>query len=93
MRIHDSSVCLRTFTIRVALFAATLLVATCGCDHPVTQALHPANIAHELRPHRLWRKNRNRPLSENAYFSVGPSARDQLGRSGSEQLVGDRHAE
>jgi len=82
-----------TLTSRGILFVATLLTAACGCDHPLARALHPANIAHELRPHRLWRKNQNRPLSENAYFSVTPSARDQLGRSGGEQLVGDRHAQ
>ncbi len=58
----------------VAFLASALLVLGCGCDHPVAQALHPANVAHELRPHRLWRKNQNRPLSENAYFSVPPSA-------------------
>ena len=98
MRIHGSSGCLRTFTIRVALFAATLLVATCGCDHPVTRALHPSNVLHELRPHRLWRKNQNRPLTENAYFSVPPapaatSPGDQLGRSTGKQLVGNRQSE
>ena len=77
----------------VFLIVATVLIAAGGCEHPVIQALHPANIAHELRPHRLWRKNQNRPLSENAYFSVRPSARDQIGRSGGEQFIGDRHAE
>ncbi|MDP7276996.1 MAG: hypothetical protein QF363_16070 [Planctomycetaceae bacterium] len=54
---------------------------SCGCEQPLVEALHPANVMHELRPHRLWRQNRNRPLSENAYFSVpAPAASaDQLG--------------
>ena len=90
------------------LFLATLLTGlsgSCGCDHPVEKALHPANVAHELRRHRLWRMNQNRPLSENVYFSVpprshpstapstAPSTGDQLGGSPGQQLVGRRHAE
>ena len=77
----------------VAFLASALLVLGCGCDHPVAQALHPANVAHELRPHRLWRKNQNRPLSENAYFSVPPSAGNQLGGAGSQQFIGNRNTE
>ena len=75
----------------VAFLASAFLALGCGCDHPVAQALHPANVAHELRPHRLWRKNQNRPLSENAYFSVPPSAGNQLGGSGSQQFIGNRN--
>ena len=90
------------------LFLAALLTGlsgSCGCDHPVAKALHPANVAHELRRHRLWRMNQNRPLSENVYFSVpprshtstapstAPSTGDQLGGSPGQQLVGRRHAE
>ena len=81
----------------VALSVILVLAWTCGCDHPVARALHPSNVLHELRPHRLWRKNQNRPLTENAYFSVSPapkviSPRDQLGRSAGKQLVGNRQA-
>jgi len=68
------------------LLLACALWATmsCGCEQPLVEALHPANVMHELQPHRLWRQNRNRPLSENAYFSVpaptDPTASaDQLG--------------
>ncbi len=88
----------------LAILTTTLaLVCQAGCDHPVAKALHPANVAHELRPHRLWRKNANRPLSENAYFSVpaapadgglaAPSPRDQFRRSVSEQVIGNLDTE
>ncbi len=59
-----------TIARNATLLCAVTLIASTGCDHPVARALHPANIAHELKPHRLWRANRNRPLSENMYFSV-----------------------
>ncbi len=82
----------------VSLAVALMLAWTCGCDHPVIRALHPSNVLHELRPHRLWRKNQNRPLTENVYFSVPPSPAatspgDQLGRSTGKQLVGNRQSE
>ena len=79
----------------VALSIVLVLGWACGCDHPGAQALHPSNVLHELRPHRLWRKNQNRPLTENAYFSVSPAPKvsspgNQLGRSTVKQLVGNR---
>ena len=101
MPLHNTTTLTRRQQARTAgalvLVMATLICGHCGCDHPVAKALHPANVAHELRPHRLWRKNQNRPLSENAYFSVtppaGPSAGDQLGGSSGQQLVGGRGSE
>ena len=77
-------------TAAAMFLAAALLTLGCGCNHPITQALHPANLAHELRPHRLWRTNQNRPLSENAYFSVPPSTGNQLGSSSNQQFIGNR---
>ena len=81
-----------------ALSIVLVLGWASGCDHPVAQALHPSNVLHELRPHRLWRKNQNRPLTENAYFSVSPAPKvsspgNQLGRSTVKQLVGNRQPE
>ena len=64
-----------TTALASTLLCAATLIASTGCDHPVAKALHPANVVHELRPHRLWRANRNRPPSENVYFSVPPSER------------------
>ncbi|GIS60359.1 MAG: hypothetical protein CM1200mP2_25840 [Planctomycetaceae bacterium] len=61
--------------------------------------LHPSNVLHELRPHRLWRKNQNRPLTENAYFSVSPGSEGVLTRKSArppppgKQLVGNRQPE
>ena len=74
----------------VALSVVLVLAWACGCDHPVAKALHPSNVLHELRPHRLWRKNQNRPLTENAYFSVPPSTGNQLGGSSNQQFIGNR---
>ena len=62
-----------TTALASTLLCAATLIASTGCDHPVAKALHPANVAHELRPHRLWRANRNRSPSENVYFSVPAS--------------------
>ena len=90
----------RRITARfVAALSVVLVFAwACGCDHPVAQALHPSNVLHELRPHRLWRKNQNRPLTENAYFSVSPAPKgtspgNQLGRTTGKQFVGNRQPE
>jgi len=58
------------------VLAGTL--AACGCQHPLIKSLHPANVMHELQPHRLWMKNRHRPPSENQYFfSVPPPRSDR----------------
>jgi len=52
------------------LLTAFLACTPAGCQQPVHEALHPASVLHELQPHRLWRKNQNRPLTTNPYFSV-----------------------
>lgn len=52
------------------LVAASLTCTFVGCQQPLLESLHPSNVLHELRPHRLWRKNQNRPLATNPYFSV-----------------------
>ena len=98
MATHILTGCRIAARFGVALSIVLVLGWACGCDHPVAQALHPSNVLHELRPHRLWRKNQNRPLTENAYFSVSPAPKvaspgNQLGRSTGKQLVGDRQPE